>query len=279
VKRESQLRHRLQSLGSLHEAVRAMKSLSALHFRVSRAILPAARDYRQGIEAVLEQIDLPLPSESSRPRAILAVAADLGLCGDYNTQLSQAAIEARTRLGPGPLYCIGRRTQGALVRAGLSIQHIYPAPTSSSGLTDLLLQVAYDIFDEYRLQRISGLEVVSAQFEGAGHFSPVCAQLLPIMPNQAARRYRPSPYVTRGHLAVVAQREFVYITLYEILLEALASEHGARLVAAQSAEEWLEGRSRETHTALLSLRRENATQEVLDIAAGARAARPRNSGK
>ena len=278
MKREAYLRHRLQSLSALHEAVRAMKSLSALHFRSARAIVPTAREYRESIEAALSQIDLPKRPANGGGQGLLVVAADLGLCGDYNSRLAQAGIEARNRLGPGPLYCIGRRLHGWLARAELSIARAYSAPTSINGLTDLLLQVAYDVFEDYRLGRISGFRVVSARFEGAGKFEPVTAQILPIEVPASAKRVRASRYVGAEHLATVAQREFVYITLYELLLEALASEHGARLVAAGAAEEWLEARSSETQTALMGLRRESATQEVLDIAAGARSIRLRRFG-
>lgn len=279
MKREAQLRHRLQSLGALHEAVQAMKSLSALHFRVSRAILPTARDYRDGVEAALAAIQLPPLPPSQGPRGLLVVAADLGLCGDYNSRLAQAATHWRENLGAGPLFCIGRRVRSALSRLSYSIDRTYSSPTSTTGLTDLLLEVAYDIFEDFRMGRIAGLSVVSARFEGAGHFSPVCTPVLPIVSPRPSQPVRPSRYVTGNHLALVVQREMLYITLYELLLEALASEHGTRLVAAQSAEQWLDGRQRDTRTALMSLRRETATQEVLDIATGARSQRAKSQAR
>jgi F0F1-type ATP synthase gamma subunit len=81
---------------------------------------------------------------------------------------------------------------------------------------------------------------------------------------------RPTDYVSPRHLAEIAVREFLYITLYELLLDALASEHGMRLVATEAAGEWLQGRIAATERQLFAVKREEGTQEVLDVASGAR---------
>ncbi len=68
----------------------------------------------------------------------------------------------------------------------------------------------------------------------------------------------------------MAVREFLYITLYEILLDALAAEHGMRLMAAESALEWLDNTGTTTARRLANARGEAATQELLDIIGGGR---------
>jgi F0F1-type ATP synthase gamma subunit len=75
-------------------------------------------------------------------------------------------------------------------------------------------------------------------------------------------------------LAAVAVREFLYTTLHELLLDSLASEHGMRLLAAESARQWLDETSETVRRQLAASRRESTTQEVLDIVAGSR---PRGS--
>jgi F0F1-type ATP synthase gamma subunit len=56
----------------------------------------------------------------------------------------------------------------------------------------------------------------------------------------------------------------------EVLLDALAAEHGMRLMAAESALEWLDNTATVTSRRLASTRSEVATQELLDIVAGGR---------
>jgi F-type H+-transporting ATPase subunit gamma len=72
------------------------------------------------------------------------------------------------------------------------------------------------------------------------------------------------------HLRAVAVREFLYIMLHEILLDALAAEHGMRLMASEAALQWLDETSRRTDRQLATSRVESATQELLDIVAGGR---------
>jgi F-type H+-transporting ATPase subunit gamma len=267
MKREQALQQRLHALHNLSEAVVAMKSLATQHFRTAHQALPAARAYRQGLDDVLAAVGLSQEMHALAPPGLLLVAADLGLCGDYNARLAQAALAAHTQHGVGVVYSIGRRPLGALTRAGIAVQHLYTAPTSVAGLTRILLEVAQDLFEAYRTGYLGGLYVVSARFEGVGTFTPVCTQLLPPEPVQPVAPVRPSPYVSTPHLAVVVGREFLYITLYEIFLDALASEHSARLVAAESADQWLDSQIAAVHRTLAASRRELATQEVLDLAA------------
>lgn len=276
MKREQTVRRRLQSQTALHEAVSAMKSLSAHHFRVTRRSLPAAREYRAKMEETLAAIGLSLPFRGDGPPALLLVGADLGLCDGYNVRLVEEALRQHAEHRFGTVFCIGRRALGPLERGGVAVANRYSSPTSVAGLTALLLKLAEDVLGDYGAGRFSSLSVVSARFDGVGAFTPVGVRILPIMPVQKTAPVRPTGYVTRDHLVAVALREFLYITLYEILLDSLAAEHSTRLVATESAEEWLTSRIDESRRQLSAIRREAATQELLDIVSGARRAKRRD---
>jgi F0F1-type ATP synthase gamma subunit len=69
-------------------------------------------------------------------------------------------------------------------------------------------------------------------------------------------------------LLTVALREFLYIVLFQRLLDALAAEHSTRLVATSAAAEWLQTRIAATRQQLATSRRETSTQELLDIVSG-----------
>jgi len=95
---------------------------------------------------------------------------------------------------------------------------------------------------------------------------PISYPSRPNIPTANGRRTR---YVSSGHFASAAVREFLYITLYALLLDALVSEHGARLIATQAAEKWLDERSTSMERQLMGIRREASTQEMIEIIAGA----------
>jgi F-type H+-transporting ATPase subunit gamma len=270
MSRERALRQRLHSLTTLSEAVEAMRSLAAGHFRMARAALLPAREYRAGVERAMAGVPLPRRLTGDGPPGWLVVASDLGLCGAYNSSIARAFLAEPERSGDGRVYCVGRRVGLALRRAGVPVERVYEAAASVAGLTDLVLTLAQDLLELYRAGQITALHAVSARFDGVGKFSPVRTPVLPITVPPATTELHPSPYVSREHLQAIGVRELLFITLYQLLLDALAAEHGARLVSTESARQWLE---RETATAWRALRaaqREAATQEVLDIAAGTR---------
>jgi F-type H+-transporting ATPase subunit gamma len=273
MRHELYLRRRLHTLQALHDAVSAMRSLSAHHFRVLRQALPAARAYRAAIERVVADIGLHQEHYGSAPGGLVVVASDLGLCGDYNARLVQQTVAEHEQRRLGPVYAVGRRVRPMMARVGITSERSYDAPASLDGLSRLLLQLAQDMLEDYVALRLGSLYLVAARFDGIGRFTPVCTRLLPIAPVHTAVPVRRSPYVTPDHLVAVAVREFLYISLHEVFLDALTSEHSMRLTAAEAALQWIETTAAQTERQLAARRSETATQEVLDIVAGARARR------
>ena len=270
MKREHTLRRKLESLGMLGEAVNAMKSLSAHHLRTARAGLAAARAYRDGIDHLIAAAGIAQIAPKDGTPAVLLLAADLGLCNGYNARLVEAALDERRRLGAVQFYCVGKRPLTALRRASVPVARAYPAVASVGGLTRLLLTLADDVLGDYLSGAFSSLHLVSARFDGVGAFTARTTRVLPIVSTRAVPRLAATPYASAEHLAEAAVREYLYSILYELLLDELAAEHGMRLVATQSAEEWLDTRMNDLQRELASARRESSTQEVLDVAGGAR---------
>lgn len=276
MRREHSLRKRLHSLETLSEAIGAMRSLAAHHFRTARSALPAAQAYREGIDQALRTVSLHHPPPSGDAAGILLIAADLGLCNGYNSQLTAKAIEQHRLLDARRMYSVGRRPRSALRREGITVQREYTAATSTAGLTELLLHLAEDLLDDYLNGRFGSLTVVSARFDGVGSFTPVSHRLLPIDKPDQTEGIAASSYVSIQHLAAIAVREYLYISLFQTALESLASEHGTRLVATEAAGEWLTQKIEATRQQLAATRREAATQEVLDIASTAKRRRRRS---
>ncbi len=267
MKPARQLERRLRTLNTLHEAVSAMKSLSAHHFRLCRNALAPARAYRTQVERAALEAGLHQPPPAPSATGLLVVASDLGLCADYNARLRALLLRERAAAPPGPTYCIGRRAHAGLARAGVEVTRLYPSPASLDGVSSTLLSLAQDLLDDHVRGAFGPLYVVSARFEGVGRFEAVRTQVLPIAPAGAQSPLRPTAYQSERHLFAVAVRELLYITLYELLLDALAAEHGMRLLASESARNWLQKSAGGVQRQLAASRREATTQEVLDIVA------------
>jgi F-type H+-transporting ATPase subunit gamma len=220
------------------------------------------------MDKIIAEIGIRQPFHPEVPAGLLVVASDLGLCGDYNSRISHMAIAEARKQPAETIYSVGRRARNALAKDAFVPARTYDAPASLEGLSQLLLGLAQDVLEDYTSKKIGSLHVVSASFEGVGKFQPLSLRVLPVEPVSATQPLRRSPYVDADRLTAVAVREFLYITLYEILLDALAAEHGMRLMAAESALEWLDSTATATSRRLASARSEAATQELLDIVAG-----------
>jgi F-type H+-transporting ATPase subunit gamma len=274
VSRERVLQRRLRTLGTLEEAVGALRSLSAQHFRAARAPLEAVRAYRDEVQRFLGVLELTAPAvPRDGQTGIVLVTADLGLVGEYTGRLVREALALREEAGSGPLLCLGRRAVAPLARAGVEPVSVQPAPGSVAGLTGLLLPLVDTLLGLIERRELGALWLVAAHFEGAGAYTPARVRVLPLSAGAPASPLPPSPYCSVEVLRAVVVREHLYASLYETLLEALASEHGKRLVTAEAARSWLEDRIEATRRLVGAIRREASTQEVLEVAAGARAAR------
>lgn len=274
MSRERVLRRRLRTLGTLEEAVGALRSLSAQHFRAARAPLAAVRAYRDEVQGFLAVLDgSAVAPAANAPTGIVLVAADLGLVGDYTVRLVREALALREEAAPGPLVCLGRRAVSLLARAGVQPDALQPAPTSVAGLPGTLLPLVDTLLSLQSCGRLGALWLVAARFEGAGEYTPVRVPLLPVAAPPELPPLAGSPYCEGEHLRAVVVREYLYASLYETLLEALASEHGKRLVTAESARSWLVERMDATRRLAAAIRRETSTQEVLEVIVAARAAR------
>jgi F-type H+-transporting ATPase subunit gamma len=269
MKRERELERRVRALESLRDAIGAMKSLSARHFREIRAAIEPARAYREGVDRITSVTSVGVPAGDCPPGLVL-VGGELGLCGGYNAEMARAGVRHSRELEAGTVFCVGHRTAAMLARHGIRPENSYAAPASAEGITELLLRLAEDILTQYVAKSMASLDVVSSRFEGAGVYKAVRTRLLPMEP-AGAERTALTPYVSASRVEAVAAREHLYITIYDLLLDALASEHGARLVATQSAEQWLDQRIARLRLRWTSARRERGTQEVIEIVAGARA--------
>ena len=272
MKGEHEIERRLRSLRSLGEAVSAMKNLSAHHFRQTRSAVEPARLYRDGVVRVARWAGARLPAGSG-PAALLVLGAELGLCGGYNAHVVAAAAERRLALGAGPTFCVGRRASILLSRRGVQVDHTWTGPAGVRGIPDLLLRLAEEMLGQYVTRELSAFEVVSSHFEGVGVSTVVNHRLLPIEEKNDPEAPR-ARYVEGDHLVAAAVRELLYVTLYEVILDALASEHGARLVATQAASEWLDRRAAALRRGVVAARREATTREVIEIAGGRRARAP-----
>jgi F-type H+-transporting ATPase subunit gamma len=179
MRRELDLKRRLHSLESLSEAVGAMKSLSAHHYRDVRKAVEPARVYREGIQRLAAWAGAELAAGAGGA-GLLVIGAEVGLCGGYNAHVIDLGARQRAELGKGPTFCVGRRAAALLARLGPDVDRTYSGPAGVDGVTGLLLKLAEDMLTTYAGEGLSSFDIVYTPFQGVGATTPRHVRLLPI---------------------------------------------------------------------------------------------------
>src|SRR6478735_3118267 len=97
------MRRRIRAVKSTQQITKAMKMVAASKLRRAQeriiATRPFAREARRVLESIASRVDQtahPLltrrPNADKRPTLLIAIAADRGLCGSFNTNVAKAVV-------------------------------------------------------------------------------------------------------------------------------------------------------------------------------------------
>jgi F-type H+-transporting ATPase subunit gamma len=216
---------------------------------------------------------------------MVLITADKGLCGSYNHSMTQAASRFIAELSyPVELITVGKRGRDAMWRMGKTIVAEYSDLPPQPRLLDVT-PIAHTVMDGFISGRYDVVYLAHTDFINTLNQRPAIWQLLPIHPLQLGVTpvsehrgerpaqglveyiYEPDP---RTILDTVLPR-FTELQVYQALLESLASEHSARMVAMRNATENALELLDDLTLTYNRARQEAITKEMLDIAGGAEA--------
>jgi F-type H+-transporting ATPase subunit gamma len=281
------IRRRITSVKSTQQITRAMKLVAASRLRRAQDALINARPYHEALKRVADSLlmsapDMVTPREDAqRTTLIVVVAADRGLCGGYNSNLLRMAEESARRARANgtevKFFAVGRKALDHLRRAKEPIdgERVNNAPRLAT--VGLAREIASRVLADWRAGAIVEAGVVYNAFRSAISQRPTYEKVLPVEPPEnAGEAAAPTDYLiepSAGELVPVVLRSYLEATILHGLLEAEASEHGARMTAMDAATnnsvEMISKLTLEMNRA----RQATITRELMDIVGGAEALR------
>lgn len=281
------IRRRISSVKSTQQITRAMKLVAASRLRRAQEALLNARPYHEALKRVSDSLllsapEVTAPAENAKPAILMVVAAsDRGLCGGYNSNLLRMAEEtarsARARGIEVKFFAVGRKALDHLRRTGQPIEaeRINNAPRLAT--VGLARDIAARILSDWRTGAIVEAGVVYNSFHSALSQRPTYEKLLPVeQPEIAGQPAARTEYLiepSAAELVPVVLRSYLEAAVLHALLEAEASEHGARMTAMDAAtNNAVEMISRLT-LEMNRARQATITKELMDIVGGAEALR------
>jgi F-type H+-transporting ATPase subunit gamma len=275
------LRRRIRSIGSTAQITRAMQMVAASKMRRAQQAALAGRPfvqllYRFQREASRSpEFDHPLLEvREVRKRAVVLVGADKGLCGALNSNLFRVA----SQYDPASTVFVtaGRRAAQFVARTGrtLAAEFAYgDNPTFPEARA--IAVFARDLF----LKRVvDQVHVVATRFVNTLSQEAVSFDLLPVgevkvpgveveeepLPEGLEYLFERDPEGDLGFILTM----YLAIGVYQVLLDAKASEQSARMVSMKSATDSAFGLIKELSLDYNTLRQGNITKELLEIAGG-----------
>jgi len=275
------LKRRIRSVQNTKQITKAMEMVSAAKLRRSQSRLEAARPYGLMMKEVLENLaasaaEVKHPLFEKRPverRALVVVTADKGLAGSYNANVIRRA-EAYLKSEEGvrtQLITIGRRGGDYFRRRRYPILAHYQEIGDQVDFQKAQA-ISREIVGLFLDGKVDEILILGTRFISAMSRALTLETYLPIEP--PAGKAEPQNYIFEPDAATIFSRllpRYVANRLLMLLLEASASEHGARMVAMGSASRNAKDMIERLTLLRNRLRQAAITKEIAEIVGGAEA--------
>lgn len=252
---QKEIRARISSTISTQQITKAMKLVSATKLRKASDAIVRMRPYAlklQGIMSNLQEsadddrLAVYFEEREIKKVCLVVISSDRGLCGAFNAnvakrtrQLLENDYKDLVKSGNVEILCIGKKAGETLKRLGYSVNMEY-----QNLLIDLNADKAFDftntLINRFKAGSIDKIEVVYNQFKNAATQILSNETLLPIASKTEQSKQVSSDYLFEPSKVAILEDlipRSLKTQVYRAMLDSLASEHGARMVAMDKATE------------------------------------------
>lgn len=284
-----EVRNRIKSVQSTQQITKAMKMVSAAKLRRAQDAITQMRPYAQKLQEMLSNIvsnsegelNLSLAAERTVEKVlVIIVTSDRGLCGGYNSnliklakQLAKEKYASQSAKGNVQFLPIGKKGYEHFAKGGFKVNDKYW--DIFTGLSFEKVQAAAQYaMTAFSNKEVDAVEIVYSEFKNAATQRFVTEQFLPVvkMPKQAGQKkadfiYEPAKETLVNEL----MPKILNTQLYKAVLDANASEHGARMTAMDKASDNANELLKSLKISYNRARQAAITTELTEIVSGAAA--------
>ncbi len=286
-----EVRTRIASVSSTQQITSAMKMVSAAKFRRAQNAIIGMRPYAAQLDEIVSDIDtggeVLTPYHAVRPLRnvlLVVVTSNKGLCGAFNSNVIKQAT-ARIEYykmqlpqdGELRVLSIGKKSSEILARRN-DITLAVNDELLDGASFDAVASVADSIMTAFAAKEIDRVEVVYNQFKNSLSQVLSTDQLLPVVPGKEVQS-RNAGAMRNDYIYEPSQDEIVRSmvplmlrsTFYRMVLDSLASEHGARMTAMQKATDNATELLKDLRLSYNKARQAAITNEIIEIVSGSEA--------
>ena len=284
------LRRRVKSVKNTRQITKAMKMLSAAKLKRAQDMVTAARPFANKITEVLSNLSArvgdnfsdPLLDERGDSRyLVILVTADKGLAGGFNANLIKAGQNFITEHAGREIEIlpIGRKGRDFFRRRGHSFANEYVGMMGKGRVEYAEAKaIAEEVVRRFKEDTtIDKVFLVYSEFKSVLAQKPVVEQLLPVGRSTNADDNAAgvgTDYIYEQPPAEIFSRllpQMLETRIFRALLESVASEHGARMTAMDSATKNANDLINKLTLELNRKRQAAITKEIIEVVSGAAA--------
>ncbi len=286
-----EVRNRIKSVQSTQQITKAMKMVSAAKLRRAQDAIIQMRPYAQKLQEMLSNIVSNMEGGASislaevRPvkkALMIVVTSDRGLCGAYNANVQKMAIAAiqeryaEVKASGGlTIWAIGKKGAEFFQKRGYNVD---------TRFRDTFLQLSFDnvqtcaqaAITAFKNREFDAVEIVYSEFRNAATQRFIAEPFLPIPKNEQEKKggAKKADFIfepQKDQLIAELMPKILNTQLYKSVLDANASEHGARMTAMDKASENANELLKTLRISYNRARQAAITTELTEIVSGAAA--------
>lgn len=284
-----EVRTRIASISSNQKITSAMKMVSAAKFRRAQNAILTMRPYAEKLSEIISDIDVadgmdtPYHQVRKTEKVLLVViASNKGLCGAFNSNIIKEAnkridyyLQSNDNISLS-LMTIGKRSTDFFSKRTSFVTDSHVEILDKPSF-DAISEVAETIMKRFCEKKYDKVELIYNRFKNSLTQIVSVEQFLPILTNNDFKEqqsniqndyiYEPDKKSILCEMIPLSLRS----QFYRVILDSLASEHGARMTAMQKATDNATELLKELKLTYNKARQTSITNEIIEIVSGAEA--------
>ncbi len=275
------IRRRIRSVENTGKVTNAMSLIAASKMRRAQNSVLQGRPYAEKIYEVIAHLAAQPDEEGEalhpllevRPVnriGLLAITPDRGLAGGMHSNINRRVAQfILNQTVPTRSIAVGRKGRDFMARYGQDLLAVF-ADLGDRPLVVDILPISRMLIDNFLAGEMDEVYIVYTRFVSTMSQEPVVQKLLPVTPAELSATdrsgyiYEPDTLTVLGSLLP----QFVDMEVYHAMLESIASEQSARMVAMRNATDNAKSLADDLTLVMNKLRQDSITNELLDLVGG-----------
>ena len=280
------IKRRRESIQSTEQITKAMKLVATVKLQKAKARAEESQPYFNAMYATVKSmlqksgnINHPyLDGAGEGKKGIIVITSNRGLAGGYNSNVMKLVTESGMNKDEVVIYAVGRKGRDGLARRGYEIVKDYSEAMNEPLFSDAS-EIGKQVLSDFAEGKISEIYLAYTVFKNTVSHIPTFIRLLPVAFDEAEEENVDATdaltlmnYEPEAEEAIeLIIPKYINSLIYGGLVQALASENGARMQAMDSATSNADEMIADLGLKYNRARQSSITQELTEIIAGANA--------